>query len=407
MSFNKMKAVNHLISKTLPVLLLVLLTHWSVVVLSSPVNDTLIVKKDTFKVALFLPIYSGQLGTLESIPAAECQMKPESLPGIHAYESALLFRDSMRYHKKVIRYKVIDTGNDEAGIKAMLNSFPGENYDAVFSMLPVSFQSHMTSASLRWQRPVYIFQSTNTAPLSESEWLRFFIPSNNTQIRIMASSVAQFFSNAEFHTISRERGSEREVARLFKNVIDSVFGDSVRCNAFLSQGQGWKPFTQQLVRGKENVVFVPTVDESFLSSFLSAIRSVGDDYKIQLIGMPAWQGFESIDLVLIQDLNTMLFNGYFVDYHQAAVANFRKVFIQEYYTDPLPQAYYTWDALVQAYSEWIRNRDSVDVQPKLKRLNSSEELEAVCDACGKENRQVPVVKFIDFELRPLGTEESE
>lgn len=399
-----MKSVNGFLGCHLPTFLFILLLHCSVKVCSDPVTDSLVSRKDTFKVAMFFPLFTGQLATLESVPVAECQLKPESLPGIHAYESALLFRDSLRHRKKVVRFKVIDTGTDEAGVKAKLNSFPGEDYDVILSLLPVSYQSVLTSASLRWERPVYQFQSTNTSALSESKWLRFVVPSNNTQIRMTATLLATSFSDAGIHTVSRDRGSEREVARLFKNVIDSISGDSMRCNEFHSQGQGWKPFASQLERGKKNIVFVPTVDESFLSSFLSAIRSLRQEYQIVLLGMPAWEGFESIDPVLIQDLNTMVFNGYFVDYHQPAVTKFRKLFIQEYHTDPLPQAYMAWDALALAYLEW-QEGDTLNVHPDFKRLNIQGELESVCEGCGKENRQVPLMQYLDFELRPFGTEE--
>lgn len=369
-------------------------------------TDSLSNSSDTFKVALLLPLHMDQLDQLDTVPDQSAQLVPSSIPALHFFEAALMFRDSVAAKGRSVELHVMDVCQDTSSIMKQLNLLRGAKYDAILSMLPLSFQPYLTSASLRWKTPVFVFQASNNSPLQKSEWLRLVLPSNNTQIRVTAQRLADSFPTAVIHTVFRDQRNEREVARLFKSVIDSVSLDSMRCRPFHYKGQAWTAFTGKLVSGKANVVIVPTIDESFLSSFLNAIEPVRKDYEIVLCGMPAWEGFESIDPALLQEMKTILFNGYFIDSRSVTAKEFRKAFVNEYHADPLPQAYMAWDALALAFSEWL-GIDSSNVQPVPKLMNIHGALEPVCETCGKENRQVQILEYLDFELRPLGGDKNE
>lgn len=361
--------------------------------------DSISHQPDTFKVALLLPMMTDQLEKLDTVPDQSAQLLSSSLPAIHFYEAARMFRDSLSAKGHAVWLHVLDTGQDTTSISRQLNLFRGGQYDAILSMLPISFQPLLTIASSRWKKPVYVFQASNTTPLQKGPWLRFVLPSNNTQIRLTAMRLVESYPDAEIHTVYREQRNERDVARLFKAVIDSVSLDSTRCRPFHYKGQSWNSFTSKLVSGKSNLIIVPSSDESFLSSFLNGLEPVRKEVEIMLCGMPSWESFESIDPVSLQEMNTLLFNGYYIDGNSPEVMEFRRAFVHEYHTDPLPQAYMAWDGLVCAFMEWS-GEESAPLS--LKPLNISGDLEPVCEGCGKENREVQVLRYGDFELRPLG-----
>lgn len=365
-------------------------------------TDSLSVPSDTFKVALLLPLYTGQLEQLDTVPDQSAQLISSSIPAIHFYEAARMFRDSLATNGRFVQFRVLDIGQDTSSVVKQLNEFRGGQYDVVVSMLPMSFQPYLTAASNRWKKPVYVFQSSNAGPLHKSQWLRFVLPSNNTQIRMTAMRLIESFPDAEIHSVFRDQRNEKEVARLFKTVIDSISNDTLRCRAFHYKGQGWAGFSERLSPGKKNLVIVPTIDESFLSSFLNALEPVRKDHEIVLCGMPSWEGFESIDPVLLQEMNTILFNGYYMDGNSMEVKEFRKAFVNEFHADPLAQAYMAWDALALAYSEWLGKEQQHS--KLIKRLNIRNELEPVCEGCGKENRLVRILKYHDFKVIPFGTE---
>jgi hypothetical protein len=364
--------------------------------------DSLSTASDTFKVALLLPLYAAQLEQLDTVPDQSAQLISSSIPALHFYEAARMFRDSLAANGRTVEFRVLDTGQDTSSVMKQLNVFRGGQYDAVISMLPMSFQPYLTSASNRWKKPVYVFQSSNAGPLQKSQWLRLVLPSNNTQIRMTAMRLIESYPNAEIHTVYRDQRNEREVARLFKSVIDSMSNDTMRCRPFQYKGQGWTGFAGRLSREKKNLVIVPTIDESFLSSCLNALEPVRKEHDIVLCGMPSWEGFESIDPVLLQEMNTILFNGYHIDGSSPDVMEFRRAFVNEFHADPLAQAYMAWDALALAYNEWLG--EELQDARLIRCLNIRSDLVPVCEGCGKENRLVPILKYHDFTLIPIGTD---
>jgi hypothetical protein len=368
-------------------------------------SDSSAASTDTFRVALLLPLHTEQLDQLDTVPDQSAQLVSAGIPALHFYEAACLFRDSLASRGLVAEFHVLDMCQDTAAILKQINQLRGSNYDAILSLLPISFQPALTSASNKWKRPVFVFQSSNVGALYKSKWMRLVVPSNNTQIRMTAHKLIDVFPDAEIHTVYRDQRNEREVARLFKSVIDSVSLDTMRCRPFHFKGS-WAGLTGKLVAGKRNLIIVPTIDESFLSSFINALDPVRKEYEILLCGMPAWESFESIDPSLLQQLNTILFNGYFIYNRSDAVKEFRKTFVNEFHSDPLPQAYMAWDALVMAFNETV-GEDTLQALTQLQQLNIHVELEPVCEECGKENRQVQMLEFFDFELRPFAGEKKE
>ncbi|MFN8153563.1 MAG: hypothetical protein U0Y08_04650 [Bacteroidia bacterium] len=373
--------------------------------------DSASVNKDTtpppqatleVKIGLLLPMQIKRHFEEDTVPDTNPLILPEAVPALQFYEGALLAKDSLATQHCYVRYKIIDTGTDSLATITKINTTNLSDMDAVISLLPPAFSKTLAAASERWKKPLYIFNAPNTQILEQHAHLYLVSPSNNSQIRMMASFLAATYPNSNFLHVFREQRKEDDIAKLFASVIDSVSGKPGTAVMF-NWKNGWAGLKPKLAKGKRNVLIVPTSDESFLSSLLNKLKEEKEGYTFMLCGLPSWEGFESIDPLTMKEFDATFFNGTFIDYKSAAVQGFRKRFIQEYHTDPLPQAFWGYD-LVRMVANDVNKHSrqlSLSNSTPLIEVNRSANWVQVCEGCGYENRNVNFLRFGDFEFVKL------
>ncbi|MFN5355475.1 MAG: hypothetical protein ACK5CT_02585 [Bacteroidota bacterium] len=352
---------------------------------------------DTLHVMMLLPLQLDQLDALDTVAADKAQINPASLPALHAYESLLLLADTLSQLGIHLLIEPVDFGRDSLASITRLNSLSATGQDIVLSFLPSAFNSSLTNASLRWNKPVYVFQSANPQFLCRSSLMRLMVPSNSTQIQLFATWLLSRFADGNFITITREQRREKDLASLFARVVDSISTDSGRVVRFVHTAKTWDGLKAKLKKQGSNILFVPTSDESFLTTLVNALSAYRNDYSITLCGLPTWEGFETIDVSALDSLNTHLFSGTHIDTEQVSSLAFRKAFIQVNHTDPLLQAYLAWDATLVALREQLTDLP-VGFPAFAGPYNL---LESAGDDCGYENKSIRVLRYSDFSLSPV------
>jgi hypothetical protein len=345
------------------------------------------------RVLMLLPLQLEQLEVLDTVAPEKAQIIPATLPAIHAYESALLFRDSLASSGLNLVVDAVDFGRDSLKTVSRLNTLSGEKYDLVVSLLPAAFNSPLAIASLRWKKPVYLFQAGNNQFLCRSPWLRLMVASNTTQVKLFAAWLQARYPDGHFITVARDQRREKDLAILFAQVIDSLSGDSLHVQRHQHVGKAVETLHGKLKKAKQNILFVPTADEAFLTSLMNSIDKKRSDYPIVLCGLPTWENFETIGIEMLDSLNTHIFNGTYMDATSASVIAFRKSFISANHADPLPQAYLTWDALADALSR-------MDSTRTIERFISTSSMDSIGSDCGLENRVIQVLRYKEFRLIP-------
>ena len=353
--------------------------------------------RDTITIALLLPFQVEANAEADTATVTAPVVLKESLPALHFMESALLLRDSLRARGIMVYYKVADTGYDSLATVAFLSRGDMKGVDAVISLLPQQYTSDLSRAAMRWEKPVWFFSAPNTRLLEKNPWLRLMVPSNTTQIRLTAEYLALNHASARCITVYREQRRENDIAALFAECIDSlrIGGDS--CRAFNYARGGWTGLRKKMSESQENLILVPTTDESFLSTI---INDMGDDRKalsIRFCGMPSWENFHSIDQELMSELRTMFFNGLFIDGDYPPVADFRKRFMEACSADPLPSAFLAHDAILSVVRSLPGGEDATSGWPFLLSRNSNR-MERVSETGGMENRTVNIIRFGEVAL---------
>lgn len=371
--------------------------------------DTVVVVPDTVApaspatlevtIGLLLPLQLKRHMEEDTLPDTQPLLLPEAVPPLHFYEGALLAADSLARLGCRVQFKVVDTGTDSLLTIASLNSISLPEVDAVVSLLPAGYNKAVAAASNRWKKSVYVFSASNTQLLEQHPYLYLLSPSNHTQIRMMGAFLAQSSPSASFIAVYREQRKEEEIARLFITSLDSASGKTGSAILYNWKG-GWSGLKSKLVKGKKNVLILPTSDESFLSSLLNKLQEEEGGYTFQLCGLPAWENFESLDPLVMQSFEATFFNGSYIDYKSPEVIAFRRWFIAEYHADPLPQAFWGYDLvpLIAGRVNALQQVVSLPPLPAIVEVNKSPHWKMVCEGCGYENRNLNILRFGVFEL---------
>lgn len=158
-----------------------------------------------------------------------------------------------------------------------------------------------------------------------------------------------------------------------------------------------KALKDSLQKSKLNIIFVPSSNEDIISSLLSSLKELIQDYRINVIGLPTWLYSQSIDPELFDTCNTFLFSAGYIDFNNPEVTEFRKKFRDHYHTEPLEVAYLAYDAFqiaVDKHFEDVKRKGKEKKRTMIKGLYSGYHFIADEEGNCKENT---VIRFYKFE----------
>ena len=360
-----------------------------------------VIPPDTLTLGLLLPLQLDAHFANDTIPDAEPLIIPEALPAINFLEGVKVAIDSLNPAKLFVRLKVLDVAVDSAAIVKLMNGSALAHCDAAIVMLPVNYNLLVAATAQKLKIPLITLQGSNTQYLESAASMWIAIPSNSTQIRLMSAFLVDKFPNSNFITVYRDVRKENDLATVFATAIDTAAGKKGTCSKVNYQTGGWTALQAKMVKQKRNLIIIPTTDESYLSSLLIKLDEVQKDYPVMLCGLPPWEGFETIDPKLLENLNTYFFNGIVADIDHPRVQKFRKSFIAAYHADPLLQVYQGYDLatyLSQNFLQFKRDFSSYKSIPNLESPESGFQFKAVCPGCGLENQTMNMLHYNNYKL---------
>ncbi len=283
------------------------------------------------------------------------------LPSLQFYEGALMATHNLK--EGVVKFTIIDLGKDSTSTIAALQKPLVDTCDVYFAIVPSNNNGAFMKFIKRCKRPVI---SLNTLPqlmmkVNPGLWLA--TPSNLTQLRQFSNYIYNSDTAANFLVLHRDDKKEEQLLNFVYSELDSLSGKSKSIVKFNFKAGTWDGLKVKLKSKKENLIFVPTNDESFLSSIVEKLAANKGNYNITLCGLPSWEGFESISPLELTGLRTTIFNGYFIDYSLPSVKEFRQDYIDEYHADPIANSVIGYDMVnfvLQNYSAMQLNADSLE-----------------------------------------------
>ncbi|MEP7170482.1 MAG: hypothetical protein ABI855_14025, partial [Bacteroidota bacterium] len=147
---------------------------------------------------------------------------------------------------------------------------------------------------------------------------------------------------------------------------------------------------------KRNILYLPSSDESYVSSVLNAIDTLKQ--KITVVGLPTWENFETVWFSKFLNLEIYIFSNSYIDYDDAEVKYFRKKFIDHYKNDPLFSAYQGF-ALTNYFSTLFSSYDKNFIEHVSDNtLNAPFKFVQNEKQGGHENTSISILKYSDYQL---------
>ncbi len=214
-----------------------------------------------------------------------------------------------------------------------------------------------------------------------------------------ASYLAAKHTDDKIFALYREQKGENLISTLFADMIDSLQGQKGACVRMNYKSDSFAVLKPKFSKTKMNVLIIPTSDESFLSSILNKLNDEKAEYQFSLMGMPAWENFNSIDPDLMRKLGASFFTGMYIDPKSPEATQFRKKFILEYHANPTLAAYMGYDVVNCIWEESENTKRDREIRFR-SLLNSGKEiiLAPVCESCGFESKSINLLKYGEYEL---------
>lgn len=283
--------------------------------------------KKNIVVAVMLPFHTDKNIYLdvEKITKEEAGFYPNSSI-IEFYEGILLSLDTLRKLGISISLNTFDTKNDSTTLVKCLQKISSLNPDFVIGPAYAQHLDIVSNFEFK-NKPVIISPMIYNKEFSEKYSKSILIiPDNNTQMDIMSSHIIEKYKNGNVLLISNEKKEEIEIIKNFKKNADI---DTV--NKFIYKDINYKTaglaaIEQSLRTDKENILFIPSSDQAFVTDLLTKLSLKTKKYPITVFGLPVWRKYDNIELDYLHRLNFHTYTNAFVDYNDDDVLKF----IREY-----------------------------------------------------------------------------
>lgn len=356
---------------------------------TTAVKDSIIKPSSkTFEISLLLPLNFARQFAVDSM-GNESDIIPSSLQALNFYEGVLLANDNLKKNK--INLSVYDTDRDSLSLWKLLNSEALSKSDVVMAMLPNSWNIVAATIASARQYHLFLLSGNTTNSLNESPNTFLTVTSNASQCKLITQALNNYYPGSNTVIIYRETNKkETDIADLFYDGSDSTSTNKI--TKFNYGKDGFGGLKSKLVASKQNVLIIPSSDESYLSSLLTKLSDL-KDYKFIIAGLPTWEYFESIDPLLLESLNTHIFNASFIDYNNEEVKKFRKQFLETYHADPAYSAFQGYDLINWIQSNKQEHKLNIDRYQTISFTTQGLNPVKVCSNCGFENASLPILKY--------------
>jgi LysM repeat protein/ABC-type branched-subunit amino acid transport system substrate-binding protein len=290
-----------------------------------------------YKVALLIPFMLEEADSISLGDPASLRLPSEyeSLDFIQFYEGALLAIDSLS--KAGGNFKVYvfdaDAGEHVTKTRRILANSQMADMDLIIGPFFAKSFELVASFAANHSIPVVNPLTQRSEILEENPYIFKVQPSAWSQYNETARYIAHNFVNANVLIFRRNNEENKSMATAFKTSLTNLSSGNLSIKeATYSQSFDAGLFSN-LVAGKKNIVIMLTSDKALLPALLRKMNDAREKYDITLFGLPEWEDLE-LDSHYLLNLDTHLFNAWFVDYSQPHVKNFINSFNERFKAEP-------------------------------------------------------------------------
>jgi LysM repeat protein/ABC-type branched-subunit amino acid transport system substrate-binding protein len=304
----------------------------------SPING----RNQQYRVALLIPFMLEEADSISLGDPTSLRLPSDyrSLSFIQFYEGALVAIDSLSRAGMNVKVYVFDADAGEHVTKtrrilanpemAGMDLIIGPFFAKSFEMVAEFAASHSI--------PVVNPLSQRSEILNENPYVFKAQPSAWSQYNETARYIANNFNNANILIIRRNADENSGMAATIKSSVTKFSSGNASIKEAIYSQSFDAGLLNNLVAGKKNVVIMLTSDKALLPALLRKMNDARAKYDITLFGLPDWEDLE-LDSHYLLNLDTHLYNGWFVDYSRQNVKDFVINFNERFKAEPEQKAH--------------------------------------------------------------------
>lgn len=260
---------------------------------------------------------------------------------IRFYEGVLLAVDSMQRSGMKIRLDVFDTQMKPDFIRSQINRINFLNTDLIIGPVYPQVQNEIALLASKNRVPMVSPLSSQSEVLSSNPCYYQVNPDRDFLDVKTAELIAEEFFNSNFivfKTRSDPDGMIKKVPEMVRERLlhSGYYGqpDGFRFNIYDFHRGGGEGLSTVLSHDKENVIFIPSLDEGQVSVALTNINNFAGEYPITLIGFNRYQQFKSINIEHFHNLKLHYIAPYWVNYNDRSTISFIQKYRDYFYAEP-------------------------------------------------------------------------
>jgi LysM repeat protein len=381
------------------------------------IEDTLglpVIKKDKYKIALFLPLMLSENQSYMNKP-----LKPGQHPELHPttkvaadfYHGFILAADSLTQAGLNVEIYVYDTKKDTNEIAKIFKKSEFNNIDLIVGPLFPKTINYVANYCKNHQVKMVIPFKAPTKVLYQNPYVYKATTSNITLMDGIVDYIVDKHAHHHISIFKPKASSDialyEEARERYNSKIGNVSNVMTPKIQELTLTSNWRDINSKLRKDTVNVIIVPSTNLKYVAGVLVALNKVlnnnpyAKNMKIVVFGLEDWNKFDDLDLKHRMRLHQHYASYRYVDYEAEKTKKMMLSYRKKYATDPqvygiqgFDVGYYFLSAL---YLHGV-NFESVIDKYKIEGVQNEFYFPKNIEGNGHENRTVYIVEYNDYQL---------
>ncbi len=356
------------------------------------------------------------------LPFLTAQSEQGSVPeksrfALQFYAGAKLAMEDISAEGKIrLKADVWDIQSSDEDFRTLLEGTPGIQKPVLYIGPTRTSQVEIFAEWAKKNRKIVISPETPSSGLTENNPGFIQInPSLQSHCEAITAFILEKNSPEAVTLVCRQKEQDRLDYFRNPNAGTGVFQELVMPDGVANFDK--TDLKKYLKPGRVNVFIMPSWgSQDFVMAFLRKLREVKGTNKVEVYGMPQWQGFESIDAEYFSSLNVHISSAFWTDHNDDRVKKLENRFYEMTGTLPDEDAFTGYDVTMFAgkmllryglsFPERLQKEDYTGLQGKFRFGNCTtgpaDSGDGEIDY--RENREVMILEFGGHGFRPVGND---
>lgn len=236
----------------------------------------------------------------------------------------------------------------------------------------------------------------------EAEVFRIFLASENRwfesrpPMEMHTAKIARYAKKENAVIVALTRKTELEI-RIINALQEQHSGVRLLDKKLPAKAE----IRSKLVKGRKNLVYVPTPDENFAIHCLKQLSELKEEFTIEVFGLPNWVNFPTIDPELYAQLPVFVTSATSVEFNQPGTLRFQELFKAKFAGEPQSGAFIAFDHALYIGERWLEHQKwrSTTFKESSNQLaqdfNFFEEDEQLI------NKAVRILAYREYQFKPI------